>query len=142
MLEINATLLVQICNFLLLVFILNIILYRPIRRVIRRRHEETDALQSAIEQYQRKAEENEQGIEESRVAARREGFNEKERLKGEGQEEVKKVMQEASSSMEHKMGAARKEMDEKVKDVKGQLETEIGAFSRELAEKILGRSVQ
>ncbi len=40
MLEINNTLIIQIANFLVLLFLLNIILYKPIRKILGQRQEE------------------------------------------------------------------------------------------------------
>jgi F-type H+-transporting ATPase subunit b len=52
MLEINSTFFFQIGNYLLLLLLLNIVLFRPIRRIMIRRDEEVDSLQKSIEDYQ------------------------------------------------------------------------------------------
>lgn len=141
MLEINATLFLQIITFLLLVFLLNIIIYRPIRRILAQREEETGSLQEMIDEFQHRSEENEKGIEESLVQARKEGYAEKENFKGKGLEEEKGILQEANSRVEEKIGNARKEMDTKMADVREALEGELAVFSNDLAQKILGRSI-
>ena len=141
MLAIDGTLFIQIANFLLLILILNIFLYRPIRRILIQRNEETDSLQKTIESYQGRSEQNEKGLEESMVLARKEGFLEKEGFKGQGLEEEKGILQEANSSVEERLGKAKKEMEMKITDIRKTLDDQVGAFSKELAEKILGRSV-
>jgi len=142
MLEINSTVIVQIANFLILLLILNIILFRPVRRIMIQRDEEVDSLQKAIKDYQNRGEQNEKGIEESMIQARKEGFTEKEKSKGQGQEEEKAILQEANSEVEAKIGEAKSEMEMKIGDVRKALDDQLGGFSKELAEKILGRSVQ
>ncbi len=142
MLNINATLFIQIANFLVLLILLNFILYRPIRRILRQRDEEIDALQGSIRDYKRRVEGSEKGIEESQIQARKEGFAEKESLKGSGQEEERKILGDAGSSVEEKIGKAKKELEDNMEQVRKALEGEIANFSGELAEKILGRSVQ
>jgi F-type H+-transporting ATPase subunit b len=141
MLEINSTFFFQIGNFLLLLLLLNIVLFRPIRRIMIRRDEEVDSLQKSIEDYQGRSEQNEKNIEEGMVLARKDGFAVKEKLKGTGLEEEKLVLQGANSSVEEKLGKAKSEMEMKMADVRKALEDQVAGFSTELAEKILGRSI-
>ena len=142
MLEIDGSLFIQIANFLLLILILNIFLYRPIRRILIRRNEETDSLLKMIEGYQSQSELNEKELEESMVSARKEGFLEKEGFKGEGLEKEKGILQKANSSVEEKLTQAKKEMEMKIADIRKTLDDEVGTFSKELAEKVLGRRIQ
>ncbi len=142
MLEINFTILLQIFTFLLLVFFLNIILFRPIRKVLAQRNEKTDSLQTMIDELQNRSEENEKGIEQSMVQARKEGYVEKENFKGQGLEEEKGILQVASTTVEEKIASARKEMEKKIAEARTGLEDEMTGFSNELAEKILGRTIQ
>ena len=141
MLEINSTFFFQIGNFLLLLLLLNIILFRPIRRIMLRRDEELDSLQKSIEDYQGRSEQNEKNIEEGMILARKDGFAEKEKLKGTGLEEEKVILQGANASVEEKLDKAKSEMEVKMADVRKTLEDQLAGFSTELAEKILGRSI-
>ncbi|MEJ2023642.1 MAG: ATP synthase F0 subunit B [Deltaproteobacteria bacterium] len=141
MLQVDQSLLIQIVNFLVLVILLNIFLYRPIRRIIAQRGEEVGSLQSAIQEYQGKAEENEKGIQEQMVEARKEGFQVKESLKTEGLEQEKGILQKSGSAVEEKISAARSKIEGQLKDVRKTLDDQVAVFSKDLAEKILGRSV-
>lgn len=142
MLKIDSTLLIQIANFLLLLFFLNIFLYRPIRRILSQRHDETSSLKKTIEDYDDRSEQNERGIEEGVVQARKEGYEKKENLKGQALDEEKAILQEAGSSVEEKKDKADRELGSKIADVRKILEEQVAGFSQELAEKILGRSIQ
>lgn len=142
MLQIDQSLLIQMGNFLLLVILLNIFLYRPIRRIIAQRSEEVGSLEHSIREYQEKAEENEKGIQEHMVQARKEGFLAKESLKTEGVEQEKEILQESSSKVEERIAKARNNIDRQLKDVRKILDEQVAVFSKELAEKILGRNVQ
>ncbi len=142
MLKIDSTLLIQIGNFLLLLFFLNIFLYRPIRRILSQRHDETSSLKNTIEDYNDRSEQNERGIEEGVVQARKEGYEQKENVKGQALDEEKAILQEAGSSVEEKKDKANKELGSKIADVRKILEEQVAGFSQELAEKILGRSIQ
>lgn len=142
MLQINLSLLIQMGNFLLLVFLLNIFLYRPIRRIIAQRSEQMSTLEHTIEDYQGKAEKDEIGIRENMARAQKEGYQEKESLKMQGLEEEKGILQEAGTVAEKKISGAKSEMEIQMGEVRKALEEQVAVFSKELAEKILGRSVQ
>jgi F-type H+-transporting ATPase subunit b len=142
MLKIDSTLLIQIANFLLLLFFLNILLYRPIRKILNLRRDETNSLQKIIEDYHDRSERNERGIKEGVVQARKEGFEEKESLKGQALEEEKAILKEVGSSVEEKKEKANRELGSKIADVRKILEEQVAGFSQELAAKILGRSIQ
>ena len=142
MLNIDGTLILQIANFLVLLVVMNIILYKPIRGILAKREEEMTSRQKAIDDYQGRVRDNEEAIDSGMVSARKEGYQEKEALKAQGQEEEKGVLQEAGAAVERKLTAAKKEIDTKLVAAREALEGEISGFSDELAEKILGRSVQ
>jgi len=142
MLNIDGTLILQIANFLVLLLILNVILFKPIRKILARREEEMASRRKTIDDYRGRAEQSEKDIEEGKILARKEGYAAKESLKGQGLVEEKGILQEAGSAVEQKLDAAKKEIEAKVAAARGALEGEIAAFSNELAQKILGRSIQ
>ncbi len=142
MLQIDNSLLIQIINFLFLLFILNLLLYKPIRTIISKRKEEFSSLEKAIAEYQAKIEEETRLVQESEINARKEGFKEKEALKGKGLEEEKAILEQAMSQAGDKVKRAKEDIEAKMVEVKRALEDQVALFSKELAEKILGRSVQ
>jgi len=142
MLEINSSLFIQIANFLFLLLILNLILFRPIRRILRQRSDETLTLEKGIEDAEAQAKRAEEGVEKGRIDARKEGFAGKEALKGEGLKKEKDILQEAGEAVESKLEAAKRDMEAKMAAARKALDKEIAGFSRELATKIVGRSIQ
>jgi F-type H+-transporting ATPase subunit b len=142
MIEIDFSLLIQIVNFLLLLFLMNIFLYKPIRRILTHRNEETNTLVGSIEDYQNRSAQDENSIKEGMVLARKQGYKEKENLKGQGLDAEKSLLQKANSSAEEKIGNAKKELEKRMVDVRKTLDDQVASFSEELAEKILGRSIQ
>ncbi len=137
----NITVFIQIANFLFLLFVLNIIFYRPIRRILGRRSEEVRGLHESIGGFREKSGQYGKDLEESYKGARGEGFKEKDKLKKAGTKVEKEILQEAISSAEAKIGKAKDEIDHSMTGVRQSLEDELNMFSKELAEKILGRNV-
>ena len=141
MLKIDYSLFLQIANFLFLLIILNVILYRPIRDVLRKRRAEMEALENGIEDLEDQAEDLTEDLEESLAGARREGSDLKESLRHLGMEEEKGMVETAMSAAGDKISQAREEMERKLAEVRRTLDAELSAFSKELAEKLLGRPV-
>jgi F-type H+-transporting ATPase subunit b len=141
MLKIDYTLFVQIANFLFLLIILNLILYRPIRNVLRKRRTEMEALESGIDDLEDQAADLTYDLEENLAGARREGSALKENIRSLGIEEEKGLVQEASNTAGDMISQAREEMERKLAAARQSLENELAAFSKELAEKLLGRRV-
>ena len=141
MLNPDFTIVIQIVNFLFLLLILNIVLYRPIRNILSRRNEKMNAFQTTIEDFQGKSARSEKDLEENVTAARKAGDNEKEAIKSAGLGEETGLLQEASSQADEKIGKARGEIEERRADTRQKLEKEVEAFSQALVEKIFGRSV-
>jgi len=131
---------IQIANFLVLLLVLNIVAYRPIRQVMNRRREEMDALEKNAESFQEKYEKDEEALHENIVTARRDGFTVKEEIKQQGLDKEKGMLQDAASKTEEQLGKARADIDQMLAGVRQTLQGEVDTFSQEVAEKILGRS--
>ncbi|MCD6306418.1 MAG: hypothetical protein J7M32_09035 [Deltaproteobacteria bacterium] len=142
MLNINGTLILQIANFLVLLLILNLILFKPIRKILSQREEEFQSRRKVIDDYQSRAQQIQKDIEEGKVLARKEGYTAKEMLKNQALEEEKGILQEAGSAVEQKLTAAKKDIEAKTAAAREALEGQIASFSKELAQKVLGRSIQ
>ena len=137
----DHTLLIQIVNFLILVFILNKILYRPIRDILAKRNQEINNLNQLIEDIRRQVQEREKSIEESFIQAKKLGFMEKESLKEEAVEYEKKLLKDTYTTVEEKLEQAKKELQEKLAQLERELEKDVVSFSKELAERVLGRRI-
>ncbi|MEW6668255.1 MAG: ATPase [Thermodesulfobacteriota bacterium] len=141
MLKIDYSLFIQIANFLVLLLLLNIILYRPIRRILKQRKDEMDGLELRASNLQARAAKDSKTLEESVSGARREGYKEKESLKAEALEAEKKMYQGATAEAGDKLNLSRREAEQKLAEIRQGLVQEVDLFSKELAEKILGRSL-
>jgi len=141
MLEINNTLIIQIINFLVLLFLLNIILYKPIRKILGQRQEEMSASEGTIADLTDRSSRLNEELEQNTTAARKDGFKEKEDSKNEGRVEETKMVQNAVESVGEKVTKSREDTERNMAGLRQSLEKEVFLFSQELAEKVLGRSI-
>jgi len=135
------SLFVQIGNFILLIIILNVILYKPIRKILIERKRKIQGYEEGIEAIQRDASESEQSFQAKVSEARQQGVQQKEALKQTGQEEEKRLIDEINQKAQAELEAVRAQIAKDAEDARRGLEKEIGAFSGTIAEKILGRAV-
>lgn len=141
MITIDIVFLFQAVNFLLLLFLLNILLYKPIRKVMADRAAEMSASRekaaSVDLEVQEKMHRYEQKLREIKAAA----SEERNRLIGEARSEEARIVgaarDEASQSMAALQGLIRKEAEEAETFLRAQAET----LSRVISEKVLGRSL-
>ena len=131
----------QILNFLVLMWVMNLILYRPIRNMLARRQTEMEGLENSISDYHSQAAQNRLSMEEGAVQAREQGSKEKDSLRAQGAETERIILQETSHLVEEKLKVARKEAEMKLEYVREALQEQVAAFSREVAGRILGRKI-
>jgi len=140
MVDINWTVIPQIANFLILIFILNVVCYKPIRKILLERKAKVDSLNNTIESTSLESEEKNQAFGVGLREARAKGQKEKEALmQAAGEEEqaiVGKILDKAREDLAVVKAQIAKETDE----VKAALEKEVDSFADAITQKILGRA--
>ena len=141
MLTFNVTLLIQIANFLILLLLLNIILYKPIRKIMTQRREEMSTSEKTIADLLDRISRLSAELDQDVAAARKDGFKEKEDCKNEGREEEARMLQKTFDSVSEKISKTRGDIERNMTGLRQSLDKEVSLFSQELAEKVLGRSI-
>lgn len=135
------TLFLQMGNFILLIFVLNAILYKPIRQILIERKKKIQGYKEGIETLQQDASESEKSFQANISEARQQGVREKEALKQTGQEEEKQITDEINRKAQAELEAVRAQIVKDAENARRGLEKEIEVFSGTIVEKILGRAV-
>jgi len=135
------TLFLQMGNFILLIFILNAILYKPIRQILIERKNKIQGYKEGIDTLQQDASESEKSFQAKISEARQQGVREKENLKQAGQDEEKQITDEINRKAQAELEAVRAQIVKDAEDARRGLEKEIEVFSGTIFEKILGRAV-
>jgi F-type H+-transporting ATPase subunit b len=141
MINIDQSLIYQIINVLLLMLILNFILYKPIRNILKQRAEKVTGLASEAQKAHSDMTQKEQDYQNRLQQARKEGFEQKNLFKIEGQEEEKKLLQQANLKIEAELAQNRQKITGQVEEARKKLSGEVASFSQEIAQKILGRAI-
>lgn len=140
MIVIDGSVVIQIINFVFLIWMLNIVLYIPIRKVLRQRNEKIAGLENNIDTYTRDAREKDVSFELGIKDARKRGFKEKDTLLQNAAEEEKRIIAKINEKAQSEIAAIRKKIAKDAAHVRETLQQEIEVFAEEIERKILGRS--
>ncbi len=141
MINIDQSLIFQIVNFLLLMLILNTLLYRPIRNILKQRADKVGLLEEEAKKAQTDRIQKEEDYQNQLQQARKAGFEQKNIFKLQGQEAEKKLFQEANLKAEAELSLNRQKVAQQVEEARKKLSGEVANFSQEIAQKILGRTI-
>ena len=139
MVSVDGSIVLQIANFLLLIWILNMVLYKPIRKILQERKEKMVGMQSDIDgsaqQVQSKEDAYVEGVRQARAA----GQKEKEALMQAAADEEKAIIGKINEAAQSELKDVREKITQEMGTVKAALEDEIDAFADAIGQKILGR---
>jgi len=139
--NLNATLLIQLANFLLLMYLLNRILFRPMLRVLAERQERTEGrrkkatqleadAQAVWEDYQRRIQDAKADADRVRTQLIRQGETQRD-----------KALEAASAEAEKAVAQVRARVRAEADDARKALKAEADRLAAAVAERILGRTV-
>jgi F-type H+-transporting ATPase subunit b len=140
MVEVNWTVLVQIANFIILVFILNAVLFKPIRNILLQRKAKVDGLTQKINTASEEAEEKNQAFAAGVKEARTKGQKAKEVLLTTAADEQRELIAQINIKAKEDLDAVKAKIAKDIDAVKAALETEIDTFADAITRKILGRA--
>ena len=141
MIKIDGSVVIQIVNFVFLIWILNIVLYKPIRKVLHQRKEKITGLEKNIETCIRDVNEKDDSISSELRSAKQKGVKELENLLQSADEEEKKLIKSINEKAVVEMDAIRVKIANDAENVRKTLQKEIDTFASEIGRKILGRAV-
>ena len=140
MVDINVTVIPQIINFLILIFAMNIVCYKPIRKILLARKAKVDGLAGDIASATEDSEEKDKAFSQGVREARAKGQKEKEALLNEAGEEEKVIVGKIMEKAREDMATVKEQITKETDEVKAALEKEVDAFADAITQKILGRA--
>ena len=141
MIKIDGSVVIQIVNFVFLIWILNIVLFKPIRKVLHQRKVKITGLEKNIETCIRDVNEKDDSISSELRSAKQKGVKELENLLQSAEEEEKKLINSINKKAAAEMVAIREKIVKDAENVRETLQKEIDTYASEIGQKILGRAV-
>ncbi len=140
MVSVDGSIVLQIANFLLLIWILNMVLYKPIRKILLERKEKMVGMQSDIDGSAQQVKSKEDAYADGVRQARAAGQKEKEILMQAAADEEKEIIGNINETAQAELKDVREKIKQEMGTVKAALEDEIDAFADAIGQKILGRA--
>ena len=139
MVSVDGSLFIQIINFLFLLYVLNLVLFKPIRRILLERREKITGLQEGVESLSAESVEKDEAYKDGLKGARAEGLKQKEAFVEQASQEEKEIIERINKKAQANLAEIRLQVAEETKKAQSALEQEIDTFARAIGEKILGR---
>lgn len=138
MLELNKWFFVLLINFLVLLYILNIILFKPILKVLKDRDTSVKDLLSQAKEMEQKREEAISRMNQELQAARIKARERFEEIRKEGLERQKTLLDEANRQALEMIGKAKDEIRVEADKARKRLREDVDRFSEEIVRKLVG----
>jgi len=139
--QLNFTLLIQLVNFLVLLFLLNAILYKPIMAKVREREARMRGDREKAEQLARSVEQQENRHQEELAKARQAAAKEKAVLLAEAKSKESVILKKARSDAGSIVEEMKVSIQQQVGEARSALKEQMTPLARSIVEKILGRSM-
>jgi F-type H+-transporting ATPase subunit b len=136
----DGSTLIQLINFLVLLWILNLVFYKPIRNVLIQRKDKVDGLKAGVEKLSEDEVEKGNAFENGLKEARAKGVKEKETLIDQASVEEKEIIGKINQEAQAKLVEIKKQVVEETEKARVELEKDVEIYAREIGEKILGRA--
>jgi len=142
LISINETLIVQVISFLIFLFIINRIMFRPLRNVMADRDIYIERVTLDIDQAQKKIETMSSQIQEQEAEVRKEAFELKKQREEIGNQQAKEIFAAVRQEIADTSAKVQKDIDIKISVARQSLEKESEVLATSIIEKILDRRQQ
>jgi F-type H+-transporting ATPase subunit b len=141
MITTDITLFIQIVNMIVLMFLLNGVLYKPIRKIIKERSEKLRGMQDEISKFEADAQRQQEAVDAKMAQASGKAKAALDSARAEaqqaGDEKLAAIKAEAEGAKDGKLA----ELKSQIQGAKEELQSNLDGFATEMASKILGRSL-
>jgi F-type H+-transporting ATPase subunit b len=136
----DISLVYQMINFLVLLFVLNLVLYKPIRNVLLERKAKIEGMQIGAEKAASDLVAGEDAYKDGLKQARSEGLKEKETFIEEASKEEKEIIDRINKKAQANLAQIKTQVADETAQARKVLEDEVEAYAKAIGEKILGRA--
>ena len=138
----DFTLFVQASIFILLIFLLNFLLYKPILSIIERRKKQLEEAENEIKLFQDSVNKKVSEYDEKLNKAKTTASDLKKEIINEGAQQAKSIVDAVRSEIPLMTQEFQKKIDAEMQVASQVLEGQSRKLSLEIAEKVLGRRLQ
>jgi F-type H+-transporting ATPase subunit b len=138
----DLTIFIQMITFLALIYILNILLYKPILSIIERRKKHIAELENEIKLFNESVDKRAAEYEEKLKQAKTNASELKKEIIQQGADEAKNIIDAVRNEIPVLMQEFQQKMDQEIQVARQTLDSQSRKLSLEIAQKVMGRAVQ
>ena len=142
LISINETLIVQVISFLIFLFIINRIMFRPLRSIVAERQSHIEHLRQDIVAAGKKFESLINQMEEQEASVKMEAFMQKKKLEEAGNRQADEIFVSTRKAITAEKNKALMEVDAQVLEAKKYIKRESETLAQSIIEKVLDRRVK
>jgi len=131
----------QMANFFLLIFILNIVLYKPLLRILDERDKKISETQQKTKDFYEETEKMISAYNEKIQQAKIEAMALKNNAKKEAAEKANIIIEESRKEAERHLLEVKNQITKEIEAARKELEPELDKMAITIAEQVLGRNV-
>ena len=121
--------------------VFNLLLYKPIRKILSQRKEKVEGLELSIETSAKDAMEKDEAFVAGVKEARSKGVEKKNELVQEAADEEKSIIADINQKAQAELVEVREKIKKEAATARDSLQKEVDSFADQISEKILGRAV-
>lgn len=139
LISINETLVVQLISFLIFLFVINRVMFRPLRNTMQEREDYIEGIRLDIRDAEKKLEKTIQQVQDENAAVREAGLMMTAELVKQGNEEAGEIIAGSRQEIAQIGNKARHEIDAQIAEARKTIVAEADKLSLIVMEKVLGR---
>jgi F-type H+-transporting ATPase subunit b len=139
LISINETLIVQVVGFLIFLFVINRIMFRPLRNVMADRELYIERVTRDITKAQKEVDSMTDRIQEQESAIKKEAFELKDELEAKGSRAAKEIFAAAKQEIAANSKKIQREIDARIASERQSLQNEAEILAQDIMTKILER---
>ena len=139
LISINETLIVQVVGFLIFLFVMNRIMFRPLRNVMSDRDIHIERIKRDIIQAQKEVASITSQIQEQDAATRKEALELKDDLEATGSQQAKEIFKSVKKEIAADRNKVQQEIELRIAEERKAVKKESEALALNIIEKILDR---
>lgn len=138
MLNLDITMLFQLVNFFIVLYVLNILLIRPIRGILKERRDKMDDLSGEADAFEREAATRLASYNESLQRARQEAGQTRDAARTAAQAEQQRIVQEAGQKAQALLAEAKASIKAESDATLAELRARVQDLGAKLAARVMG----
>ena len=139
LISINETLIVQVIGFLIFLFVINRIMFRPLRNVMSDRDIHIERVKRDITQAQKEVDSITSQIQEQETATRKEALALKDDLEATGSQQAKEIFESVKKQITADREKVQQEIEIRIAEERKAVEKESQTLALNIIDKIINR---